>query len=85
MFAANRVEVIRDNSNNSQWNHVQGKTNCSDIGSRGIQASKLNEGHWLQGPEFLQKPFERPEATTYEVSPDGPEVKTEESLDDQRP
>ena len=76
----NRVEVIRDNSNKSQWNHVPGKNNISDIGSRGIQASKLNESGWLQGPEFLQKPFERPKATNYEVSPDDPEIKTKKKV-----
>ncbi|XP_066935322.1 uncharacterized protein [Clytia hemisphaerica] len=55
--------------------------NSSDIGSRGIEASKLNESRWLQGPEFLQKPYKtETEAAIYDVSPDDPEVKTKKKV-----
>ncbi|XP_066911588.1 uncharacterized protein [Clytia hemisphaerica] len=81
VFVANRIEIIRDNSTNKQWNHVPGKINSSDIGSRGIEASKLNESRWLQGPEFLQKPYKtETEAAIYDVSPDDPEVKTKKKV-----
>ena len=53
-FVANRVAMIQDVSEPSQWKHIRTTSNPADIASRGIKAnesSKLRE--WLTGPEFL--------------------------------
>ena len=56
-FVANRLAVIHDNSDVSQWQHVPTEENPADMASRGIDPQdnrKLNE--WLHGPEFLRRP-----------------------------
>ena len=55
-FAANRVAVIREESEPSQWRHIRSELNPADYASRGIkppEAEKLDR--WSRGPEFLWK------------------------------
>ena len=47
-FVANRVEVIRDGSETSQWHYVGSKEMAMD--------RLLQHGRWFQGPEFLWQP-----------------------------
>ena len=56
-FVANRVAVIHDKSEPSQWRHVPGKENPADVISRGCGLSELRnaELYW-NGPEFLKLP-----------------------------
>ena len=79
-YVSNRIQAIRNESDISQWNYVPTKANTSDIGSRGIKASKLAESGWLQGPEFLKEPFKKPSSEVFEVSPDDPEVKRKKKI-----
>lgn len=72
IYVFNRIQAIRNDSEISQWNYVPFKINTSDIGSRGIEASKLESG-WLTGPEFLKEPFKQP---TNEI----PEVKRKKKV-----
>ena len=79
-FVANRVEVIRDGSDVSQWNYVPTQINPADDCSRGLSLEKLlNSEAWFRGPKFLwnendswpRYPPIKPEA----LSSEDPEVK----------
>ncbi|KAL5022237.1 hypothetical protein ScPMuIL_001392 [Solemya velum] len=53
-FVANRLAMIHEGSNRTQWNHVKSEANPADCASRGlkpIETKKLKK--WLNGPEFL--------------------------------
>ncbi|XP_026101642.1 uncharacterized protein LOC113072978 [Carassius auratus] len=53
IFVANRVQMIRDNSDPSQWHYVDTAENPADHASRGLSASDLHSTNWLRGPKFL--------------------------------
>ncbi|XP_035257600.1 uncharacterized protein LOC118218934 [Anguilla anguilla] len=53
-FVANRISLIRDNTDVSQWRYIRTKLNPADMASRGVSASTLVKcKEWIQGPEFL--------------------------------
>ena len=55
-FVANRVAVIREESEPSQWRHLRSELNPADYASRGIKPSEAEElDRWSQGPELLWK------------------------------
>ncbi|XP_068250712.1 uncharacterized protein [Palaemon carinicauda] len=57
IFVANRVKVIKDFSENTQWRYVQSKENPADIASRGFTSQQmLNINIWFDGPYFLRGP-----------------------------
>ncbi|XP_038073422.1 uncharacterized protein LOC119741653 [Patiria miniata] len=59
VFVANRIAVIRDASDISQWRYVPTKLNPADHASRGLSAEDLiNKPEWLGGPNFLSQPEE---------------------------
>ena len=80
MFVANRVEIIRENSCDSQWFYVDTKANPADYCSRGtdVNNAKATET-WFNGPSFLWES----ESTwasnrrVFDVSFDDPELKKE--------
>lgn len=78
-FVANRVALIRDDSEPHQWNHMSGAMNPADDASQGFTADiVLSQGHWLMGPEYLWKPKNMWPMLTeaFNDVPDGdPEVK----------
>ncbi|XP_060573880.1 uncharacterized protein LOC132731684 [Ruditapes philippinarum] len=49
-YVSNRVEVIKRDSSPEQWRYVSTQMNPADVGTRGIQADKLQESKWLNGP-----------------------------------
>ena len=54
VFVANRVSVIRDGSDPTQWRYVPTELNPADHASRGLSVQQLLSKHeWLQGPDFL--------------------------------
>lgn len=53
IFVANRVQLIRDNSDPSQWHYVDTAENPADHASRGLRASDIHSTNWLRGPKFL--------------------------------
>ena len=56
VFVANRVEIIRENSCDSQWFHVNTKANPVDYCSRGIYVNNTKATEtWFNCPSFLQK------------------------------
>ncbi|XP_074655650.1 uncharacterized protein LOC141909164 [Tubulanus polymorphus] len=74
VFVANRVGVIREHSEPSQWNFVDGKLNPADDASRGLSIDEMNRDcRWLKGPDFLWK--------TEESWPTQPDLGVVESSD----
>ncbi|XP_064104078.1 uncharacterized protein LOC135213914 [Macrobrachium nipponense] len=58
-IVANRVKIIKDFSENTQWRYVQSKENPADIASRGFTSQQmLNSNIWFDGPYFLRGPEE---------------------------
>jgi hypothetical protein len=57
IFVANRLQLIREFSEPSQWRYVPSQMNPADDASRGLSAKALlSSAMWLEGPEFLLKP-----------------------------
>ncbi|XP_071825532.1 uncharacterized protein [Apostichopus japonicus] len=53
-FVANRVAIITDTSQPSQWSYVESSENPADDASRGLYADDLIRCHrWILGPDFL--------------------------------
>ena len=79
VFVANRLQVIRDLTELTQWRYVQSNENPADHASRGMDGrSVLQQRKWMQGPDFLwQNEHEWPQQpiTLSEVANDDPEVK----------
>ena len=51
-----RLSVIRENSDVSQWRYVGTKNNLADIASRGLLPDNCAKTEfWIQGPAFLQR------------------------------
>ncbi|XP_046565841.1 uncharacterized protein LOC124274523 [Haliotis rubra] len=54
VFVANRVRLIRDYSQPSQWKFIDSRTNPADIASRGMSIGQfLHADTWFHGPKFL--------------------------------
>ena len=54
MFVANRVAVIQQESEPSQWRHVRSELNPADYASQGIKASETKKlEKWKNGADFL--------------------------------
>ena len=65
VFVANRVQIIRDFSEPTQWNYIPSELNPADDASRGLQVSELIEQHrWLSGPQFLHDTENRHDPTS---------------------
>ena len=69
VYVANRVQLIRNVSEPSQWRYVETTENPADIGSRGTTAKALAHSIWLDGPPKLR-----------ETSLDPPSVDEDEAL-----
>ena len=55
-FVRQRVNEILAKTDKNNWGHCPGKENPADIGSRGLQASKLkNNITWWEGPAWLKQ------------------------------
>ena len=77
VFAANRVQQIRDQTSPSQWKYVETAQNPADDASLGLHAHNLIKSkRWWNGQEFLwnsmenQSFFDGTGPTT--ISPDDP-------------
>ena len=55
-YVGNRIAMIHDGSDQSQWQYVDTSSNVADDASRGLSADSLiNRDRWLYGPQFLWK------------------------------
>ncbi|XP_014676416.1 PREDICTED: uncharacterized protein LOC106816352 [Priapulus caudatus] len=53
-FVANRVALIRESTDPSQWRHVDTEQNPADDASRGLTAAEIIASRrWTRGPDFL--------------------------------
>ena len=80
IFVANRVEMIKEGSDPSQWFHVNSKENPADYNSRGVEANNVNAVKmWFEGPSFLWRSTSTSNIDKLKgrLSPEDPEVKKE--------
>lgn len=57
VFVANRVAVVQQHSEPSQWKHIGGQENPAEAASRGMTAHDfLHCSRWLLGPRILWSP-----------------------------
>ena len=52
-FVANRVQIIRSNTDTKKWRHIDTKNNPPDHASRGLSAEELMRSNWFSRPAFL--------------------------------
>ena len=79
-FVANRVQLIRDLSQPSQWFHVASEINPADLASRECKVSDLRHT-WLQGPAFLYQQdlkLEELKSTVFDVADGDRELRSAE-------
>ena len=79
VYVANRVQIIRNVSNPSQWRYIDTASNPADLATRGIAAENLIDSKWLSGPEFLREASSCCPPVTEVVALDAqdPEVRSE--------
>lgn len=53
MYVANRVQMIRNTAEPSQWRYIDTASNPADLATRCLSPDKLLESWWTSGPEFL--------------------------------
>ena len=54
IFVANRVEMIKEGSDPTQWFYVSSKENPADYSSRAVEVNNINAVKmWFEGPSFL--------------------------------
>ena len=78
VFVANRVQIIRDSTEPSQWHYVEGLLNPADDASRGLRYKELlTQQRWIKGPEFVWQPESSwpQHPIKKNVSQDDPELK----------
>ena len=79
IFMANRVQLIKENPDVSQWMYIESKFNPADETSLGLSASNQETKRWVRGPEFLWKNefswVNQGDKETLELDEDDPEVK----------
>jgi hypothetical protein len=76
-FVANRIVIIHENSNLSQWRYVNSKANPADFASRGLRPSDEREINlWINGPEFLHN-----DESNWPARPEGVNVLSDKSLE----
>ncbi|XP_061897713.1 uncharacterized protein LOC133646409 [Entelurus aequoreus] len=77
IYVANRVQLIRDNSDPSQWYYVDTSENPADHASRGLHASDIHSTNWLRGPKFpWESELHLTPSTPTDLLVGDPEVKT---------
>ena len=50
---SNRIQQIRKSTSPEQWCYIASNLNPADLATRAVEAEKLSESAWLQGPSFL--------------------------------
>lgn len=53
VFVANRVQLIRESTDPSQWRYVDTAQNPADHALRGLSISDMSSSNWFSGPQFL--------------------------------
>ena len=75
-FVANRIQVIRSNTDTKKWRYIDTKNNPADHASRGLNAEELIKSNWFSGPAFLwEKEIPPGEEEIPKIQIGDPEVK----------
>ena len=78
-FVANRIQMIKERTQPSQWRYVATEDNPADHASRGLRAADLSVSQWFSGPKFLwdqDNSWKHEETETRaELTTEDPEVK----------
>jgi len=74
VYVSNRVQMIRNVSEPSQWYYVATESNPADIASRGATGDQLSSTTWFTGPDFLWDSNFRPEPELRDLDNMNPEV-----------
>ena len=80
IFVANRAEMIKEDSDPTQWFYVSSKENPADYSSRGVEANNVNVVKtWFEGPSFLWRSASNwnIDKSKGRLSAEDPEVKKE--------
>ena len=80
IFVANRVKMIKEGSDPSQWFYVSSEENPSDYSSRGVETNNVNAVKtWLEGPSFLWRSAStwNIDKSKVRISAEDPETKKE--------
>ncbi|KAK3087993.1 hypothetical protein FSP39_013221 [Pinctada imbricata] len=80
VFVANRVQVIRESTDVSQWHYVESNSNPADHASRGLNIKEMNSSTWFTGPRFLWQDKIESESVCTELQLGDPEVKNVRTL-----
>lgn len=82
VFIANRVSLIRSLTEPSQWSHISGKQNPSDLLTRRCLPVELLGSNWFQGPQFLRdyKSTWSVKSIDVKLRNDDPEVKPDKAV-----
>ena len=54
-FVANRIGENLENTKLGEWNHIPGRQNLADLGTRGMRAKEIASIAWLNGPAWLSE------------------------------
>ena len=52
-FVANRVQIIRSNTDIKKWRYIDTKNDPADHASRGLNSEELMKSNWFNGPAFV--------------------------------
>ena len=78
VFVANRLAVIHEHSQPSQWSYVNTKENPADVASRGAAPDDTDLlQFWLHGPSFLREAEIKHSQPNHSVHDIAPEEQTE--------
>ncbi|XP_046548301.1 uncharacterized protein LOC124258276 [Haliotis rubra] len=80
VYVSNRVARILKFSTSDQWNYVLTSKNPADDGTRVLDAAKLEESKWLNGPRNASEVNEDKEMETTGQETDDTEVVSEATL-----
>lgn len=74
VFVANRVQRIKQSTDNKQWRYVPSEENPADYASRGLKAEELISSNWFTGPKFLWKDELPRDVTVGKIIDNDPEL-----------
>ena len=76
-FVANRVQIIRSNTDPNEWRYIDTNNNPADHASRGLSVEGIVRSNWFSGSAFLWEkeiPLNEEELPGIQIG--DPEVKT---------
>ena len=75
-FVSNRISEIRELTDVSSWQHIDGKSNPADLGTRGAYLTDLKpDSIWFKGPSVLYEESTQQNLTLPEVDESQMEIK----------